>query len=83
MWVQTFKRGFTEQAFQRTCVRANLIHGEANAAYMQRKDHMLKTTGKDKPGYATAVSGPQLSVAQAMQADTVLTKVAAMAVWPC
>eukprot|EP00965_Chrysotila_dentata_P180951 5972901-Pleurochrysis_carterae.AAC.1 len=60
-----------------------MIHGDANARYVQRKDERLKTTGKDKPGYNSAATGPQLSIVQAMEVDTVLTKVAAMAVWPC
>eukprot|EP00965_Chrysotila_dentata_P014957 494887-Pleurochrysis_carterae.AAC.2 len=80
MWTQTFKRAYTEQAFRRECVRAEMIHGEADAPYVQRKDRRLKTTGKDKQGYSTEATGPQ---PQAIAADTVLTKVAAMAVWPC
>eukprot|EP00965_Chrysotila_dentata_P034086 1135262-Pleurochrysis_carterae.AAC.1 len=60
-----------------------MIHGDSNARYVQRKDEQLKTTGKDKPGYSSAVSGPQLFIVQAMSVDTVLTKVAAIAVWPC
>eukprot|EP00965_Chrysotila_dentata_P146648 4843042-Pleurochrysis_carterae.AAC.1 len=60
-----------------------MIHGDANAPYVQRKDERLKTTGKDKAGYSSAATGPLLSVTQAITADTVLTKAAAMAVWPC
>eukprot|EP00965_Chrysotila_dentata_P006173 201596-Pleurochrysis_carterae.AAC.1 len=52
-WAQSFKRGYTEQAFWRVCVRAEMIHGAGNARYVQRKDERLKATGKDKPGYNT------------------------------
>eukprot|EP00965_Chrysotila_dentata_P181650 5996928-Pleurochrysis_carterae.AAC.1 len=60
-----------------------MIHGDSNARYVQRKDERLKITDKNKAGYSTAASGPLLSLVQAMQADTVMPKVAAMAVWPC
>eukprot|EP00965_Chrysotila_dentata_P218190 6190449-Pleurochrysis_carterae.AAC.1 len=83
-WTQTFTRGYTKQAFRRVCVRASMIHGDANARYTKRQDERLETTAKNKPGYGAAVSSPQLSIAQAMTADsTVLTKAAAMAVCPC
>eukprot|EP00965_Chrysotila_dentata_P024558 813076-Pleurochrysis_carterae.AAC.1 len=45
-WMETFSRGYTEQAFCRVCVRADLIHGQANERYMQRQDHRLKNSGK-------------------------------------
>ena len=45
-WKQTFNVGFIEQAFKRTCVRESLQHGEANAAYRQRRDHRRTTFGK-------------------------------------
>eukprot|EP00965_Chrysotila_dentata_P105488 3483993-Pleurochrysis_carterae.AAC.2 len=37
-WTQTFTHGYTEQAFRRVCVRAGMIHGDANSRYVQRKD---------------------------------------------
>ena len=45
-WMQSFKRGFIEQAFRRVCVRESLAHGEANAPFLQRKDALRVTTGK-------------------------------------
>ena len=45
-WTQTFKIGYIEQAFKRTCVRESLQHGEANAAYRQRADVMRTSHGK-------------------------------------
>jgi hypothetical protein len=45
-WVQTFKIGYIEQAFKRTCVRESLQHGEANAAYLQRADARRTMVGK-------------------------------------
>eukprot|EP00965_Chrysotila_dentata_P249173 6208761-Pleurochrysis_carterae.AAC.1 len=43
-WRQIFTGGYTEQAFRRVCVRASMIHGDANARYVQRKDKKLKTS---------------------------------------
>eukprot|EP00965_Chrysotila_dentata_P186191 6148444-Pleurochrysis_carterae.AAC.1 len=87
-WMQTFRRGYTEQAFRRVCVRANLIHGDINERYLQRSDHQLKTSGKAAKSKAAATSSaapalPAVSIVDSMSADTVLTKAAAMAVWPC
>ena len=45
-WTQTFKVGYIEQAFRRTCVRESLKHGEANAAFLQRTDAKLTQAGK-------------------------------------
>ena len=45
-WKQTFKVGFIEQAFKRLCVRESLLHGEENAAYLQRADVRRTATGK-------------------------------------
>eukprot|EP00965_Chrysotila_dentata_P077887 2569310-Pleurochrysis_carterae.AAC.1 len=81
--MHTFKRGYAEYAFRRVCVRAEMIHGEANARYVQRKNERLKITGKDKAGFHSAATSPQFSVVQAMTAETALNEVAAMAVWPC
>lgn len=44
-WKQTFRVGFVEQAFKRSCVREALRHGTANAAFSQRRDTILRTTG--------------------------------------
>lgn len=44
-WKQQFRKGYIAQAFQRVCVRERLIHGEENAAYLQRVDHRLKNSG--------------------------------------
>jgi len=44
-WSQTFKVGFIEQAFKRLCVRESLQHGEANAAYRQRRDARRTAAG--------------------------------------
>ena len=45
-WNQTFKRGYVEQAFRRTCVRSRLLHEDANLPFRQRQDWQLATRGK-------------------------------------
>ena len=45
-WLQTFRIGFIEQAFKRSCVRESLQHGEENVPYMQRIDYSRTGTGK-------------------------------------
>ena len=35
LWSQTFKRGYIEQTFRRIAVRAELLHGEDNAPYLE------------------------------------------------
>ena len=71
-WTQTFKIGFIEQAFKRTCVRESLVHGEANAAYGQRRDRLRRTTGRvcrvERKFQSTTESPiPQMSVYQACE----------------
>ena len=45
-WAQTFKVGFIEQAFKRSCVRESLQHGEDNVPYGQRIDFQRTQAGK-------------------------------------
>eukprot|EP00965_Chrysotila_dentata_P202928 6181403-Pleurochrysis_carterae.AAC.2 len=75
---------YTEQAFRRKCVRANFIHSDSNARYLQRSDHFFRNTGKgakSKPGCSSAAyAKPAGSMVVSISADTVLTKAAAMAV---
>eukprot|EP00965_Chrysotila_dentata_P081733 2698262-Pleurochrysis_carterae.AAC.1 len=74
-WLETFRRGYTEQAFRCVCARADLIHGKANVRYMQRTDYRLKNTGRAAKASTNQaeVTGPLLSIVQACSADTVLT----------
>ena len=44
-WNQVFTRGYIEQAFRKCCVRESLLHGEANAPFLQRADWKLKQKG--------------------------------------
>ena len=62
IWMQSFRRGYIEQAFRRVTVRESLQHGVDNAPYLQRTDARRKTVGKantykklkeDKPDAST------------------------------
>ena len=80
LWHATFKRGYVEQTFRRVCVRAELMHGQENQAYLQRADQRLLKKGKIAPDKAK--SGPaDLTVSEAINAPWVMTKEAALAVW--
>ena len=46
LWSQTFKRGYVEQCFRRTCVRTTLLHGEENEPYLEASHWKLKQTGR-------------------------------------
>ena len=54
---QKYGRGYVEQAFRRMCVRANLLHGEENAPFLQRKDHHLLGSGHQSNAHSKA-EGP-------------------------
>ena len=46
-WTQTFKKGYIESSFARTCVRNGaLLHGEANRKYLGRKETKLINKGR-------------------------------------
>ena len=45
-WRQTFRRGYVEQCFRRTCVRSSLLHGPDNEPYLERHHHKLRGTGR-------------------------------------
>ena len=81
LWTQTFKRGYKEQTFRRVCVRAELLHGEANAPYLQRADHRLLTKGKVAADKAASSSDAPIAVKEAMDAPWVWGQDAALAVW--
>ena len=72
-WRQTFTKSYLEQAFERVAVRETLIHGEANAPYVQREDNCLLTHGtanqKDSRGPKDAI----ISLADLVMAPTVPT----------
>lgn len=76
-WLQTFRVGFIEQAFKRTCVRESLQHGEENVPYKQRVDYQRTGTGKAKtvPKYqaaGTPIAKPSIfEAAKAYQAKVV------------
>lgn len=57
----TYTRGFVEQAFRRLVVRSGLIHGEANAPFLQRKDAMLLDAGRASDGHSRA-EGPTILI---------------------
>ena len=79
--VLQFSRGYIEQAFRRVCVRSSLIHGSANAPYLQRKDHALLAEGKVAQPKRERAELNSLTVYEAMMASTVWGKEAALAVW--
>lgn len=80
LWQQTFKRGYIEQTFRRICVRADLIHGEANKPYIQRADHRLLSKGKVSKD-AKASAERAYSVQDAVSVPFVWTREAALALW--
>jgi len=80
LWTQTFTRGYIEQTFRRLAVRAELIHGEANERFLQRKDHTLKDKGKVAKDKASS-SSASYSLKEAMEAPWVFSQEAALAVW--
>ena len=45
-WLQTFNRGYIEQAFRRLSVRESLQHGPQNAPFQQRADACRTAKGK-------------------------------------
>eukprot|EP00965_Chrysotila_dentata_P055149 1830482-Pleurochrysis_carterae.AAC.2 len=87
----TFTRGYIETAFKRACVYASLIHGAANAPYLQRNDASLMRTGRTAKGklpHAGEAGSsadhrvpPPLPIAAAILASTVLSREAHMAIW--
>ena len=62
------KRGYVEQAFRRMSLRANLIHGEDNAPYLQRSDAMLLGHGRKNNGRGRE-EGPHLLVRVKVQME--------------
>ena len=62
------------------CVRAELLHGEANKPYLQRADHRLLAKGKVAKDKAASSDAP-MSVKEAMEVPWVWSKEAALAVW--
>jgi hypothetical protein len=56
-WSQTFRRGYVEQCFRRTCVRSRLLHGKANLSFRQREDWRLVRNGKAISVAATSREG--------------------------
>ena len=46
LWRQTFKRGYVEQCFRRTCVRTSLLHGAENAKFLERHHFRLRGEGR-------------------------------------
>ena len=82
LWIQTFKKGYIEQSFKRACVRAELLHGEANAPYLQRADHRLLDKGRVSEAKAKGRDEqPVPSICEACEAPTVLSQEAMLAVW--
>ena len=82
LWAQTFKRGYVVQTFRRVCVRAELLHGETNAPYLQRADHRLLKKGKVAVDKAPrALCAQSMSCVEAMSAPFVFSKEAALALW--
>ena len=80
LWVQTFNRGYIEQTFRRLTVRSELLHGEVNERFLQRKDWALKVKGKvGREKEKSAL--PPCSVKEAMEAPFVWSEEAALAVW--
>ena len=56
-----YRRGFIEQAFRRLAVRSGLMHGAANAPFLQRHDAKLVGLGK-KNDAPMKVEGPHASI---------------------
>jgi hypothetical protein len=81
LWYSTFSRGYVEQAFRRVCVRANLIHGDANARYLQKADCSLLNQGRVANTNAEPAALNSNTVYVSMHAPTAWCKEAAEAVW--
>ena len=56
-----YTRGYIEQAFRRVVVRAGLIHGEANAPFLQRQDAKLLDAGRVSAAHSSA-QGPHITI---------------------
>ena len=56
-----YTRGYIEQAFRRVVVRAGLIHGEANAPFLQRRDAKLLDVGRVSAAHSSAL-GPHILI---------------------
>ena len=67
----THARGFIEQAFRRLAVRAGLVHGVANAPYLQRQDAKLIGLGK-KNDAPRKVEGPHFSIRVKVEQEAAL-----------
>ena len=81
-WQQTFSKGYIEQAFSRVSVRAQLLHGEENTPYMQRRDVALKNSGKTcRAGPSKGKAGDGASIHDLMEASTVFSEEMALAIW--
>ena len=73
-WQQTFKKDYIQQAFERVAVRETLIHGEENAAYLQREDAALLARGTVSEVSCKGVQGRDASLRELIDAPTVPTK---------
>ena len=58
---QKFGRGYVEQAFRRQCVSCDLLHGDENVPFLQRKDHHLLGSGQ-LSGAHSRVEGPRCCI---------------------
>ena len=81
LWQQTFRRGYIEQTFRRVCVRAELLHGEDNQPYLQRKDLRLLKKGKTTADKAKDQSAESYRVTEGVMAPWVYNEAAAHALW--
>ena len=79
LWAQTFKRGYVEQTFRKLNVRAELLHGDANQAYLSREDHRLLSMGKVAKRREKAEPTDSVTVTDAVYAPFVWSKEASLA----
>lgn len=72
LWASTFARRYVKQAFRRVCVRAELLHGEDNVAYLQRVDFRLLETGKSSKAKKKADANelPPPTIVESVDAPT-------------
>ena len=71
-WVQSFKKGWVQQTFERLCVRESLLHGVTNSRYLTREDHALLTQGKTSKKRAVR-SERAATIQEMIEAPTVPT----------
>tara|TARA_B110000046_G_scaffold183516_1_gene219765 strand:+ start:741 stop:1991 length:1251 start_codon:yes stop_codon:yes gene_type:complete len=69
---QKFGRGYVEQAFRRQCVSSELLHGEENVPFLQRKDHMLLGSGRQSNAHQSAY-GPQCCIRVKVEQELALS----------